>query len=141
MSPPQNKKPRYTPRRNSNKQFLAVGQKGFLATCNFREKDCIRECYNLLNEYADEMYGPEKVEVAQTDKEINNDLVQNSNDEDDGDIADELQREIQATVETQKKSAGNNKRQRFSVADTAVMNCIFIKTNLENPIEVSILPI
>ena len=28
-------------------------------TCGFRERDAIREAYKLLNEYADQMYGPE----------------------------------------------------------------------------------
>jgi tRNA acetyltransferase TAN1 len=38
---------------------LGPDQKGFLLTCNFRERETIREAYQLLNEYADRMYGPE----------------------------------------------------------------------------------
>lgn len=37
--------------------ILECGMKGFFCTCNFREKDCVREAYNLLNEYADKIYG------------------------------------------------------------------------------------
>lgn len=38
---------------------LDTGMKGFLVTCNKYEKESVREMYNLLNEYADELYGPE----------------------------------------------------------------------------------
>ncbi len=39
--------------------ILAPNQKGFLISCNFREKEAIREAYVLLNEYADRLYGSE----------------------------------------------------------------------------------
>ena len=42
--------------------MLSVGMKGILLTCNHGVKPCIREAYNLLNEYADQLYGPEKDE-------------------------------------------------------------------------------
>ena len=35
---------------------LETGMKGFFCTCNFHEKDCIKEAYNLLNEYADKVF-------------------------------------------------------------------------------------
>ena len=38
---------------------LDVGMKGFLITCNTHEKEAVRESYNILNEYADKLYGPE----------------------------------------------------------------------------------
>ena len=39
---------------------LAVGMRGFLITCSNRaEKDATRDAYKILNEYADELYGPE----------------------------------------------------------------------------------
>jgi len=41
--------------------YLEPGMKGFLITCNNREKEAVREAYNILNEYADELYGPDKV--------------------------------------------------------------------------------
>ena len=40
---------------------LDAGMKGFLVTCNNQEKQCVRESYNLLNEYADKLYGPQVV--------------------------------------------------------------------------------
>ena len=38
---------------------LDVGMRGFLVTCNKYEKETVREMYNILNEYADNLYGPE----------------------------------------------------------------------------------
>jgi tRNA acetyltransferase TAN1 len=43
---------------------LGPDQKGFLVTCNFREKEAIREAYQILNEYADRLYGPEVSHVV-----------------------------------------------------------------------------
>lgn len=40
---------------------LTPGLTGFLCTCNARERDCVIEAYNILNEYADQMYGKEEI--------------------------------------------------------------------------------
>lgn len=40
---------------------LEVGMQGILITCNMNERKCTAEAFNLLNEYADKLYGPEKV--------------------------------------------------------------------------------
>lgn len=40
---------------------LEVGMQGILITCNMNERKCTAEAFNLLNEYADELLGPEKV--------------------------------------------------------------------------------
>lgn len=40
---------------------LSPGLTGFLCTCNDRERDCVIEAYNILNEYADQMYGKEEI--------------------------------------------------------------------------------
>lgn len=40
---------------------LEVGMQGILITCNMNERKCTAEAFNLLNEYADNLYGPEKV--------------------------------------------------------------------------------
>lgn len=40
---------------------LEPGIKGFLVSCNSNERGAVRDAYNLLNEYADKLYGPEKV--------------------------------------------------------------------------------
>ena len=40
---------------------LEPGLKGILITCNMNERKCVEEAYILLNEYGDDLYGPEKV--------------------------------------------------------------------------------
>ena len=40
---------------------MCPGLKGFLLFCNNKERETIREAYNILNEYADQMYGQEDV--------------------------------------------------------------------------------
>lgn len=42
---------------------LEAGMTGFLCTCNFREKDCVRDAYKLLNEFADDIYGQDTTKV------------------------------------------------------------------------------
>jgi hypothetical protein len=48
-------------KRNRYGHYLEAGMKGFLITCNNREREVVREAYNLFNEYADNIYGPEVV--------------------------------------------------------------------------------
>ena len=38
---------------------LDAGMKGFLITCNNRERDAVREAYNLFNDYSDILFGSE----------------------------------------------------------------------------------
>lgn len=47
-------------KRGKFERFLLPGMKGFLITCgNKAENDAVRDAYNILNEYADKLYGPE----------------------------------------------------------------------------------
>lgn len=41
----------FSNKRTMNHKLLQVGLKGFMLTCNYDEKRCVREAYNLLNEY------------------------------------------------------------------------------------------
>lgn len=43
---------------------LEPGLQGILITCNMNERKCVEEAYSLLNEYGDDMYGPEKVPAS-----------------------------------------------------------------------------
>lgn len=44
-----------------SKQFnIDIGMSGFLCTCNFREKECVRDAYKLLNEYDEIVNSPEQ---------------------------------------------------------------------------------
>lgn len=44
---------------------LEVGMQGILITCNMNERKCTAEAFNLLNEYAEQLYGPEKVSPSE----------------------------------------------------------------------------
>lgn len=131
MSEPQTKKPKMMSGAGKNKnyyvhkshkKYMEPGQIGFLATCNFREKDAIREAYNILNSYADELYGaidePEKTPGEAADED---------------DICDALDKAI-GTAKEQKKL----KAFRFQAIDSGAANCIFIKTTLPNPVELGV---
>ena len=105
-------------RKYANGMVLKEDMKGFLLTCNNREKETVREGYNLLNEYADKIFGPEMKE---------------SNLDDDDDDED-----IDAALDKEKASlqAANDKpktERRFQQVESGANNCIFIKTAIEAP--------
>lgn len=55
---------------------LEPGMKGFLVTCsNNDESKCVREAYNLLNEYLDRMGGDKSVDDGEKGKEERSDKV------------------------------------------------------------------
>lgn len=112
-----NKKKYY---QQSKKQVLQAGQRGFLATCNMNEKACVRECYNLLNVYADQLYGPEHKQDAKEDTNKNG-----SDSDSDSDL--------DAAVAKCKESFSQRKA-RFQNVDTGTTNCLFIRTLLEDPV-------
>lgn len=43
---------------------LECGMKGFLCTTNFREKECVREAYNILNEFLEKLEKPNDALVS-----------------------------------------------------------------------------
>lgn len=89
---------------------LEVGMQGVLITCNMNEKKCISEAYNLLNEYADELYGPEMSTEGSEDEDVDASLKKE--------------------VEQLKASA---KQRRFEALESGANNVIFIRThNLES---------
>lgn len=65
-------------RQQNQQRFLEPGLKGFMVTCNYREKDCVRECYNLLNEYAEPIVEKEepKQENIPPKESANSDEIQ-----------------------------------------------------------------
>ncbi|XP_071878219.1 THUMP domain-containing protein 1 homolog [Bombus fervidus] len=120
------------------KQFsLEPGIKGFLCTCNFSEKECVRDAYKLLNEFADEIYGPV------TTKDFDNDNSKEKSEKDDSvsetknidnedDISVALNKQINELKAEYSKTIN---ARRFQVVDTGVKNVIFIKSTLTNPLE------
>ncbi|XP_044753109.1 THUMP domain-containing protein 1 homolog [Coccinella septempunctata] len=95
---------------------MDVNYKGFLCSCNNREKDCIRESYQILNKAVDELYGSDSPE--QKTEEI--------------DISDEISKEIDAL-----KSDKLNQKFKFNVCDSGAKNLIFIRTTLDDPAKIS----
>ncbi|CAK1604316.1 unnamed protein product [Parnassius mnemosyne] len=126
------KKKKFYFRKRRNKYFLESGFKGFFCTCNFREKDCVKEMYNLLNEYAEKLYpdsGGDQPQLTATAEENSA-----SESEEETDIGDLLKREVESMKRNSQKSL---KHKRFQVVETGASNCIFIKTNLPSPEEIT----
>ncbi|XP_067145198.1 THUMP domain-containing protein 1 [Centruroides vittatus] len=82
---------------------------GILITCNNNEKRCVREAYNILNEYGDRLFGPEASETDAEDRK---------------DVESELELELQNL---------KSKTKRFQQLDTKVSNCLFIRTEVNDP--------
>lgn len=116
----------YSNRSKKPRNFtLEPGLKGFICTCNIREKDCVREAYNILNEYADQLYGNEKERNWRERPE-------KANDESDGEIETALTNELESIKAETKKTVDGR---RFQVVESGANNCLFIRTNLEDPVD------
>lgn len=111
--------------KKQNRNFLVAGQRGFLATCNFREKECARECIKILNQHADDLYGKDDLQITPTDPAIA--IADNE------DISSTLQKEINDTV-----TAHKQKTFRFHQMDTGASNSVFIRTTLADPVELAV---
>nr|XP_046226658.1 THUMP domain-containing protein 1 [Scatophagus argus] len=100
---------------------LEVGMQGILITCNMNERKCTAEAFNLLNEYADKLYGPEKLQDDNGSSSEEQDA-----EEEDVDVA--LKKEV-----AQLQASGAKRERRFQALDSGANNVIFIKTqNLES---------
>ncbi|XP_053603002.1 THUMP domain-containing protein 1 homolog [Plodia interpunctella] len=127
------KKKKFYFRKRKNKYFLEPGFRGFFCTCNFREKDCVKEVYNLLNEYTAKLYPDlNAVDPVERPASVAPDDRSESESEDETDIGDLLKREVDSLKRNSQKSL---KHKRFQVVETGASNCIFIKTNLPSPEE------
>ncbi|KAG5680594.1 hypothetical protein PVAND_010090 [Polypedilum vanderplanki] len=109
-------------KQNHNKNFLKIGDKGFLVTYNFKEKESVREIYKLLNEYYQDQHNAEKNEETPKNKEGSDD-----EEEEEEDITKQLNAEIdKAKQETKEKS------NLFQALETGTNSCVFIKTTIED---------
>lgn len=96
----------------------------------------MKEAYNLLNEYAGKLYpelGEEKPPVPH-DPDAPPEDVSESESEEDEDIGDILKREVDSIKKCSQKSL---RHKRFQVVETGASNCIFVKTNLPSPEELT----
>ncbi|XP_068952170.1 THUMP domain-containing protein 1 [Petaurus breviceps papuanus] len=95
---------------------LEPGLQGILITCNMNERKCVEEAYSLLNEYGDDLYGPEK--FVDKDKQPSG-----SEEEEEDDAEAALKKEvseIQASTELRLR--------RFQSLESGANNVVFIRT-------------
>uniref|UniRef100_UPI003AAAA087 THUMP domain-containing protein 1 n=1 Tax=Centroberyx gerrardi TaxID=166262 RepID=UPI003AAAA087 len=107
-------------KRSRGSRELEVGMQGILITCNMNERKCTAEAFNLLNEYADKLYGPERLQDCDRSSS-----EEEEGDEDDADAA--LKKEV-----AQLQASTVKLKRRFQALDSGANNVIFIRTqNLE----------
>lgn len=128
---------------------MTPGQRGFIATCNFDERKCLRECLSLLTEYANELYGPEHEEISSHDEvvsdkeseETEEKSVESKNGQKNGDQNEErncvvkekdIMDELDDKSKTESLSTSETVK-RFHSITSGVLNCVYIKTTIEDP--------
>lgn len=120
---------------------MDVGMQGFLVTCNNNESQAVKEMYNLFNEYADKLYGPEqchglkKKTLQDNEGKLENTAEDDDDDDDDGDDEEEedIEKALKKEVNALKQTVPAERR--FQQLDSGAKNCLFIKTTLSNPCE------
>ncbi|XP_016966650.1 THUMP domain-containing protein 1 homolog [Drosophila biarmipes] len=121
---------------HAKRQVLQPGQRGFFATCNINEKACVRECYNLLNHYADALYGPEQPEnepeKKQPEEGAAGDAEEDAGKSTKGSTSDDDDDLEAAAAKCREKLS--QRKVRFQNVDTNTTNCVFIRTQLEDPV-------
>ncbi|XP_004622925.1 THUMP domain-containing protein 1 [Octodon degus] len=93
---------------------LEPGLQGILITCNMNERKCVEEAYSLLNEYGDDLYGPEKF----TDKD-----QQLSGSEGEDDVEAAMKKEVGDI-----KTSTEKRLRRFQSVESGANNVVFIRT-------------
>nr|XP_018906518.1 PREDICTED: THUMP domain-containing protein 1 homolog [Bemisia tabaci] len=112
----------YRPQTHKKGKFcITPGLKGFICTCNImNEKECVRESYNIMNEFSaklfPEMKEPETAENVEASE-----------------VEDELAKEI----EELKSSDDKTEQRKFSVVNTDIKGVVFIKTTLDDPVKLA----
>ncbi|XP_057698537.1 THUMP domain-containing protein 1 [Corythoichthys intestinalis] len=114
----------YHAKRWRGSRELEVGMQGILITCNMNQRKCTAEAFNLLSEYADQLYGPEKFEE---DPKGCNGEEENAEEEEE-DVEEALKKEV-----AQLRANGGRQERRFQALESGANNVIFIRTrNLES---------
>ncbi|XP_037104390.1 THUMP domain-containing protein 1 isoform X5 [Syngnathus acus] len=114
---------------------LEVGMQGILITCSMNQRKCAAEAFNLLSEYADKLYGPEKLTLTTCDfsaggqfEEEAGECSEGENAKEEVDVEDALKKEV-----AQLRAGGGRQERRFQALDSGANNVIFIRTrNLES---------
>ncbi|XP_048188644.1 THUMP domain-containing protein 1 [Perognathus longimembris pacificus] len=95
---------------------LEPGLQGILITCNMNERKCVEEAYSLLNEYGDDLYGPEK--FVEKDQQPSG-----SEEDDDDDVESALKKEVGDI-----KASTEMRLRRFQSVESGANNVVFIRT-------------
>ncbi|XP_014204255.1 THUMP domain-containing protein 1 [Copidosoma floridanum] len=143
--------------KNKKRLSLESGMQGFFCTCNNREKDCVREAYNILNEYSEvqkidfkylnrngvnctnkldqnnwtEQILEKETVVNYEDTDLKANAVIAGRKEVNEDITDALSKEIS---ELKAEATELELKKKFQVVDTGVNNIIFIKSTIPDTI-------
>lgn len=97
-------------RHKGSSERVSAGMKGFLATFERSEFQATKDCYGLLNEYADKLWGPE--EKAET-------------------VPKEVEEQLADELEDLKESA--SRPRRFKKMSTEVVGNFFVNTTVDEP--------
>ncbi|XP_076839161.1 THUMP domain-containing protein 1-like [Brachyhypopomus gauderio] len=103
---------------------LEVGMRGVLVTCNMNERKCTWEAYSLLNEYADELFGPEKFADPEESHSEEEEEEEGKDEEHDTEVA------LKKEVKQFKKFA---QQRRFVALDSGANNVVFIRAHDIDP--------
>lgn len=112
-----NDKKKYFSAKRKRSNHLEPGVTGFLVTCNYNEKRCLNECYDLLNHYADKLGL-----VNRTEEDLR-----------DHDSGDEIEEDFDAAFAKEVegiKSKTTMKERDFQQVTTGIKNVLFIRTKL-----------
>lgn len=104
---------------------LEPGLKGFLCFCNFREKDCLREAMNLLEEYNNKLTSITSNATHETKKSEINEA--SSDDE----IEDALSKEIEEVKNI------TSRKKLFQVVESGAKNILFIRSTVDDPVKIA----
>lgn len=111
--------------KNCNSGALPIGINGFLCTFNTMKKQsenqCVREAYNILNEYSEKLNVPDKKDVTLVDAKT--DKTNSESKPIEVDIEDELKSELEELKND------DVKKHKFQKLDCGAQGNIFIKIN------------
>lgn len=111
-------------KQKSYHNVLSPGLTGFLCTCNDRERECVLEAYNILNEYADQMYGKEVIpDMNVVDEGKSSEAIQESTKEQPDNSKPETEKDGKSSPSQQKQEeieGANDSDEEFSSLDAAI---------------------
>jgi len=100
--------------------------KGFLCFCNHKEKEAIREAYNILNQHYEEEENGESVKVGEEGK--------NGTTPDDDFEEEDIDAQLEKEKSALKEEITDTEYRRFQVVESGVKNVLFIRTQVLDPL-------